>query len=36
MVTNGLANTFKVAYLYQLNVQYTNGVRLNVEDLEAK
>ncbi len=29
----GLANTFKgLAYLYQLNVQYTNGVRLNVED----
>lgn len=29
----GLANTFKgLAYLYQLNAQYTNGVRLNVED----
>ena len=29
----GLANTFKgLAYLYQLNVQFTNGVRLNVED----
>jgi hypothetical protein len=29
----GLANTFKgLAYLYQLNVQYNNGVRLNVED----
>jgi starch-binding outer membrane protein, SusD/RagB family len=29
----GLANTFKgLAYLYQLNVQYRNGVRLNVED----
>lgn len=29
----GLANTFKgLAYLYQLNIQYTNGVRLNVED----
>jgi starch-binding outer membrane protein, SusD/RagB family len=29
----GLANTFKgLAYLYQLNVQYKNGVRLNVLD----
>ncbi len=29
----GLANTFKgLAYLYMLNVQGTNGVRLNVED----
>lgn len=29
----GLANTFKgLAYLYQLNAQFTNGVRLNVED----
>ena len=29
----GLANTFKgLANLYELNVQYTNGVRLNVED----
>lgn len=29
----GLANTFKgLAMLYQLNVQYTNGIRLNVED----
>ncbi len=29
----GLANTFKgLAYLQQLNVQYKNGVRLNVED----
>lgn len=29
----GLANTFKgLAYLYMLNVQYQNGVRLNVED----
>ena len=29
----GVANTFKgLAYLYMLNVQYTNGVRLNVED----
>ena len=27
----GLANTFKgLAYLYQLNAQFTNGVRLNV------
>lgn len=29
----GMANTFKgLAYLYMLNVQGTNGVRLNVED----
>jgi starch-binding outer membrane protein, SusD/RagB family len=29
----GIANTFKgLAYLYMLNVQYQNGVRLNVED----
>jgi hypothetical protein len=29
----GLANTFKgLAYLYMLNAQYQNGVRLNVED----
>jgi hypothetical protein len=29
----GLANTFKgLAYLLQLNVQYTNGIRLDVED----
>lgn len=29
----GLANTFKgLAYLYMLNVQGTNGIRLNVED----
>jgi starch-binding outer membrane protein, SusD/RagB family len=29
----GLANTFKgLAYLYMLNAQYENGVRLNVED----
>lgn len=29
----GIANTFKgLAYLYMLNVQGTNGVRLNVED----
>lgn len=29
----GLANTFKgLAYLHMLNVQYNNGVRLNVED----
>ena len=29
----GLANTFKgLAYLYQLNAQYTNGVRLDVND----
>jgi starch-binding outer membrane protein, SusD/RagB family len=29
----GLANTFKgLAYLYMLNVQFNNGVRLNVED----
>jgi len=29
----GVANTFKgLAYLYMLNVQYQNGVRLNVED----
>lgn len=29
----GLANTFKgLAYLYQLNAQYKNGVRLNVTD----
>lgn len=29
----GLANTFKgLAYLYMLNVQYTNGVRLDVTD----
>lgn len=29
----GLANTFKgLAMLYQLNVQYNNGIRLNVED----
>jgi hypothetical protein len=29
----GFANTFKgLAYLYMLNVQYQNGVRLNVED----
>lgn len=29
----GLANTFKgLAYLYQLNVQYKNGVRLDVTD----
>ncbi len=29
----GLANTFKgLAMLYQLNVQYTNGIRLNIED----
>jgi starch-binding outer membrane protein, SusD/RagB family len=29
----GIANTFKgLAYLQQLNVQYNNGVRLNVED----
>lgn len=29
----GIANTFKgLAYLYMLNVQGTNGIRLNVED----
>jgi starch-binding outer membrane protein, SusD/RagB family len=29
----GVANTFKgLAYLYMLNAQYQNGVRLNVED----
>ncbi|HEY0739896.1 MAG TPA: RagB/SusD family nutrient uptake outer membrane protein [Chryseosolibacter sp.] len=29
----GVANTFKgLAYLYMLNVQYANGVRLNIED----
>ena len=29
----GVANTFKgLAYLYMLNVQYQNGIRLNVED----
>lgn len=29
----GIANTFKgLAYLYMLNAQYQNGVRLNVED----
>jgi hypothetical protein len=29
----GLANTFKgLAYLHMLNVQYKNGIRLNVED----
>jgi len=29
----GIANTFKgLAYLYMLNVQFQNGVRLNVED----
>lgn len=29
----GVANTFKgLAYLHMLNVQYNNGVRLNVED----
>lgn len=30
---SGLANTFKgLAMLYQLNVQYNNGIRLNIED----
>jgi starch-binding outer membrane protein, SusD/RagB family len=29
----GVANTFKgLAYLYMLNVQYNNGIRLNIED----
>ena len=29
----GIANTFKgLAYLYMLNAQYQNGIRLNVED----
>lgn len=29
----GVVNTFKaLAYLYMLNVQYNNGIRLNVED----